>query len=297
MRSAIVTGAAGFSGAVLVEQLRKKNIETYALVRPGSRHNIRLSKEDPGLHVISLDPERYRELPQFVDNACDICFHLMWSGSNNVSEQVANIDYSLDILTAAAQCGCTRFVATGSQAEYGAVPAEQLITEEVSTDPLTAYGAAKVAACRLTYIRAKELGIDWIWGRIFSLIGRFEPRGRMLPDLYCALQKGEEKSLSSCRQNWDYLDVYDSADALIAMAENGNAGEIYNIASGEYRPLRDYTEKLRQLVAPELEIHYGEDPAPFISLQPSVEKLIEHTGWRPKRSFEDSIMDYREQFD
>lgn len=40
---AVVTGAAGFTGAVLVERLRERGIEVYALVRPGSPHNDRLN--------------------------------------------------------------------------------------------------------------------------------------------------------------------------------------------------------------------------------------------------------------
>ena len=116
----------------------------------------------------------------------------------------------------------------------------------------------------------------------------------MFPDLYFSLKEGQPVSLSSCRQNWDYLDVYDVADAIIAIGERGVTGEIYNLAGGAYRPLREYTEELRRLVNSAAEIHYGSDPEPFVSLQPSVEKLKRDTGWRPKRSIEDSVRGYEE---
>ncbi|MCR5487731.1 MAG: NAD(P)-dependent oxidoreductase [Lachnospiraceae bacterium] len=303
---AIVTGAAGFTGAVLTERLRQNGYEVYAVVRPGSVHNNRLKTDDLGLHVIPLEPERYGELPDHViqmgldggddslkeDRGIDVCFHLMWGGGRIMGEQAQNVDYAVAVTEASAVLGVKRIVLTGSQAEYGVVPPDVEEDESLLPDPVTAYGTAKLTAMERTRKRTEELGIEWIWGRIFSLIGKYEPEGRMLPDLYHALREGREMNLSSCAQNWDYLDVYDATDALIALSLRGRPGEIYNIAHGEYRPLKEYTERLREIVAPKGVIHYGKDPEPFISLQPSVHKIREHTGWKPERSFEDSIRDY-----
>ena len=289
---AIITGAAGFTGAILSQQLRKHNIEVYAVVRPQSEHNARLDHNDPGLHLIELQGCEYNKIPDVISIGCDVFYHLMWSGGKGTEGQKENIDIALDAVKAAYSLGCKRIVLTGSQAEYGVVAPDRVEYEDNEANPFTPYGASKVAACHMTRALAKEMGIEWIWGRIFSLIGKYEPRGRMLPDLYYALKEGREMSLSSCRQNWDYLDVYDAADALIALAEKGHAGEIYNIANGNYRVIKEYTEELRNAIATNAVINYGDDPDPFISLQPSVEKIREHTGWKTKRSFLDSIYDY-----
>ncbi len=293
IKRAIVTGAAGFSGAVLTEELRKRNIEVFAVVRPGSGHNVRLDKNDSGLTICELEPERYIELPELAGHGFDVMFHLMWIGERSVEEQMKNIRVSFRCLDAANQCGCRRFVCTGSQAEYGVVPPDKIITEDTPTNPFTAYGAAKAAAFSLTKIRAEETGIDWIWARIFSLIGKYEPEGRMLPDLYHALMNKEKKKLSSCTQNWDYLDVHDAADALIALAEKGINGECYNIARGDFKPLKEYVEELENITGVHGFTEYGEDADPYISLQPSVEKIRKDTGWLAKRSFAESISDYK----
>ena len=42
------------------------------------------------------------------------------------------------------------------------------------------------------------------------------------------------------------------------------------------------------------EIIYGEDSSPFISLQPSVEKIRSETGWSAFRSLEDSVRGWEE---
>ncbi len=292
MRNCIVTGAAGFAGAALTETLLAEGYRVYAVVRPGGSHNERLSGLENCVctecDIASLDklPGLLPEMPGAV------FFHLALRGGKSQEEQDRNIGYAGDALRAAAALGCRRFVCTGSQAEYGVVDRDVLETEELPCSPVTPYGKAKLSACRQTKALASDLGTEWVWGRIFSLIGKYEPPGRMLPDLYRAMKRGEDFHLSSCRQNWDYLDVFDGARAIIALGERGHDGEIYNIARGDFRPLREYTEALREEVALGGEIHYGEDPVPFISLQPSVEKLKDHTGWYPRRSFSDSLRDY-----
>jgi len=288
-----VTGAAGFTGSVLTEILRDNNIEVYAFVRNGSAHNIRLNSQDPGIHCVEADLGNLEKVAVDRGIKCDRLFHLAWAGGSGLSEQKKNVEYTLDALKAAAVMNCKRFVATGSQAEYGVIPATEMQKEERVPAPFTPYGAAKVAACYLSRELSKELGIEWIWGRIFSLIGKNEPAGRMLPDLYNALKENRRFSLSSCRQNWDYLDVYDAADALVALADRGRAGEIYNIANGDYKPLIEYTEMLKDLVNPNGIITYGGDPNPFVSLQPMVDKIRHDTGWQAKRSFEESIKAYK----
>ena len=118
--------------------------------------------------------------------------------------------------------GCERFVATGSQAEYG--PQTDLITEETLPQPIDAYGSAKLATCVLSRQLALDIGIDWIWGRIFSVYGKYEPPGRMLPDLIEALLAGKDYTLSAATQYWDYLHSTDCAEALVALAEWGKVG-------------------------------------------------------------------------
>lgn len=38
---------------------------------------------------------------------------------------------------------------------------------------------------------------------------------------------------------------------------------------------------------------YWDDPSPFVSLQPSVEKIYKDTGLNAKRSFDDSVASYK----
>ena len=288
---AIVTGAAGFAGFSLTERLLNTGYKVYAIVRPNSQHNTRLEKIRGELCVIECDCEDYKNLKDNIKEKCDVFYHLAWFGARDDFEtQFKNITYALDALEVANAVGCKRFVGIGSQAEYGVC--QSIITENTDTNPTNAYGTAKVAAMYLTKCRARQLGIEWIWGRIFSLYGKYEAFGRMLPDTIQKMRSNESVNMSSCEQNWDYLNVTDAARAIIALGERGYDGEVYNIANGDYKELKQFVEFIRTITESKSEVVYGARANPFVSLQPSVAKITEHTGWQPEIGFEDGIRNF-----
>ena len=295
MNKIIITGSAGFLGKNVIESILKKGYFVYAVVRPGSMHNSRVQETDH-LKKVEIDLADIGKLSEYIDDTCDAFLHLAWGGNgrNDFQGQYQNVDYTLKALDAARSLSCKRFICTGSQAEYG--PQAGLTTEGMLPNPDTAYGAAKLAALYLSRERAAQLGIDWIWGRVFSVYGRYEPSGRMLPDLIRALQEGRDFPMTAALQDWDYLYAGDAAEALVALLERGHAGEIYNIANGDIYPLRYFTEQLREYFAPDRELSYGMSSRTAASLRPSVEKLRQDTGWQAKTGFMDGIrMTYRSQ--
>ena len=289
MKKYIVTGAAGFLGCNLTERLmQEEDAHIYAVVRPSSPHNARLAPSER-LTIVPTDLSDYRHLDEMIGTPCDVFFHLAWQGGRyDFAAQYGNIADTIGALEAAARLGCHRFICTGSQAEYG--QQTTLITEETCPHPVCAYGVAKLAACALSRQRAADLGVAWIWGRVFSLYGKYEQEGRMLPALVNSLRLEQTFALSSSgAQNWDYLYAADAANALLALAERGRAGEIYNIAHGGYRPLRDYIEEARRVLVAESAVAYGTADADVFSLQPSVEKIQRDTGWMPVTDFVDGL--------
>lgn len=143
-----------------------------------------------------------------------------------------------------------------------------------------------MAACILTRQRAMDLGIEWIWGRIFSLYGKYEAETRMLPALVKSLRENKDFQMATDgRQNWDYLYVSDGAEALIALLEKGKTGEIYNIAHGNYRMMREFVGLVEKFVGNTACVVYDETNISLYSLQPSSEKLKRDTGWLPQVEF------------
>ena len=280
MKKCIVTGAAGFTGCNLVEGLVAAGYFVYCVVRPNSQHNKRLEKL-ANVKLVYADMADYEYLHEQIAEPCDIFFHLAWQGGRyDFPAQYQNIEDTLWVLEAAKEIGCRRFVCTGSQAEYG--PQADIITEETCPHPIDAYGSAKLAASILTRQRAMDIGMEWVWGRIFSLYGRYEPAGRMLPELVASLKAGKDFYMQSDgEQNWDYLNIADGAQALIALGERGKNGEIYNIANGNYKPLKEFISEIQQQAGTKAQVHYALDKKALFSLQPDVGKITRDTGWKP----------------
>ncbi len=289
MSKAVITGAAGFAGFSVTKELLDRGYEVYAVLRPGSEHNERLNGLTGDLHTLELDQTDFDRIADDIGSPCDLFFHLAWSGGrNDLEAQNSNIENSLKALESAGKLHCRRFIGIGSQAEYGIC--DIIISEDLTPDPINAYGAAKTAAMNLTKSRAEQLDIEWVWGRIFSLYGDYEPSGRMLPDLIDSLISDKDIKLSSCEQYWDYLHVRDAAKAIVLLGEKGHSGEIYNIANGSYRPLKEYVEEAKGLFDYKGKITYGEKADPFISLKPDISKLTEHASWKPEIGFSEGVL-------
>ena len=308
---AIVTGAFGFAGAAVTQKLLDRGYRVYAVGREGSVHNDRF-EESSLLKKVLLNMEDYDRIHEYVDEAdvaaADVIsfYHLSWGGARDDFEaQYRNVEGSLKALDSLKAIGekagaqsaedapgfagkKLRFVGIGSQAEYGVK--SEVITEDLPLEPFTAYGSCKAAAYHLLKSKARIYGIDFVWGRIFSLIGKYEPAGRMLPDLCHKLLEGKDVNLSSCEQFWDYLDVQDAGEAIVLLGERGIDGECYNIANGDYHELSYFVERAAEVLSADRALlHFGGRAEPFVSLRPSVDKLREDTGWCPKISFEESL--------
>ncbi len=303
----VITGAAGFAGCNLTEKLVESGRKVICIERPGSAHNerlekIRLDAEEKRrngnvsygeLIRVPLDMAEYRHISEKIEEMtgirkCDEFYHLSWVGGRDDFEgQMKNIEPALNAVKEAAALRCRRILMIGSQAEYGYQSGmESGVTEDTVPDPFSAYGAAKTAAMYLTKRLAEQLEIEWIWGRIFSLYGKYERKETMIQYVLKSLQNGVSPKLSACTQMWDYLDAGDAADAMMALMTRGHAGEIYNLADGRYRPLREFVEILHERISSETDIRYGDIVGgQIVSLCPSVEKIREHTGWKPKVDF------------
>ena len=58
---------------------------------------------------------------------------------------------------------------------------------------------------------------------------------------------------------------------------------------GGYRPLREFIEAARAVIAPQCDVAYGAADADVFSLQPSVEKIRRDTEWQPVTDFVDGL--------
>ncbi|MCR4585284.1 MAG: NAD(P)-dependent oxidoreductase [Lachnospiraceae bacterium] len=291
----VITGATSFIGLALIRQILKEGGEALALIRPSSSRKKLIDKaavliecplgsmsHDSGLMEAAAD--------------CDIFIHLGWSADfenarYNPEGQKQNIAYELDAVETALRLKAKRFLAPGSQAEVGVV--DEPINEFTKENPLNAYAEAKCEAHRAAFDLASSEGLPFYWPRILSGYGPHDREKTLISSCIRAVKEKNVIDLSGCEQIWDYVHVYDLANALLSVARYGRENTPYPIASGEGHIMRGYIETIARL---------GDHPAllegigrrPYAAKEPmylvgDISGLKKDTGYSPAVSFEDGI--------
>lgn len=292
--NAIITGATGFIGSALVRNLLESGSRVAVIIREDSPNLWRLG-DNNNLTVVNGELSNMKEWPKALSGfRADVFYHLAWDGVGNTSRnetaQAANIEPALATMQIAKMLGCTRWIGTGSQAEYG--PLNKPISEKEPTEPSTLYGAAKLSTCLLSQIFGKQIGIGTAWGRIFSTYGPEDNPGWMLVDLIKKILRGQRPMLTMGEQIWDYLYVDDAAEALRYLGNTPNASGIYNIGSGRSQTIRSIVEMVRDMIDPDFPLVFGEiqyRPDQVMHLEASIDKIHKETGWYPKTELETGL--------
>ncbi|WP_010494527.1 NAD-dependent epimerase/dehydratase family protein [Paenibacillus elgii] len=294
--TAFITGATGFIGSVLCRKIVAENGIVYALVRENSKNIDRLPV-DKNLKVIygDLDDFGYiREQLSQIETNINVFYHLGWKGVGNKDRndpvQSQNIESTIQSLLLAHSLGCSKWVGTGSQAEYG--PINSKISEEHLTKPTTFYGASKLSACILSQVLGHQLNMSTVWARIFSTYGPGDNSGWMLIDLINTLLDKQKPKLTLGEQLWDYLYVDDAANALYKLGTAVNSQGVYNLGSGNATKLKKIIEITRDLIDPALPLGFGEIPYRIdqvMHLEADVSKLIRDTGWQAEIDLETGL--------
>ena len=220
--------------------------------------------------------------------------HCAWAGVARQARfsqaQLANVDMTCRLVEEAAQAGVAKFVGIGSQAEYGRL--DRRIGERDPTQPETLYGAAKLAACHLARQLAAQSGMDYAWLRLFASYGPGDNEAWLIPSVIAELSAGRRPRVSLGTQKWDYLHVKDVARGILAACVTPAATGLFNLASGRPVAIRDVVERLRDLLAPGMDLVFGEIPFgkdQIMHLEGDNTRLRELTGWRPEISLEDGL--------
>ena len=293
----VITGATGFIGTALCEEMLHNGHEVVAVIRPESKRKEKLhfpEGERGRLEIAETGLDGLSVLADQVGKA-DIFYHLAWNGSAGAARedfaiQHTNIGYMADAIRAAVKCGCKKFVGAGSQAEYGVVHGVAKEDETVP-HPFMMYGAAKLAAYQMGQVLAEQLGIKLVWPRIYSVYGVGENPGTLVNYVMETLQKGEVPELSPCENMWNFMYITDCARALRMLGENEEAEGIYHVASEDTRMLKGFVEEIRDVVAPGSELRFGAkstNPERTFWLEPDV-KRIGCLGFSCKIKFEQGI--------
>ncbi len=281
--TSLVTGANGFIGSWMVDYLKSRGDEVVAANRGNCdvtdaaqiRNLLAAHKPDEVYHFAA------QSLPgRSWDNSAETC-RVNITGTLNVLDAVRH------------ECPAAAVVVACSSSEYAA--SNDPIPESGAMNPLSPYAVSKLAADHAARLYAERYGLRIIRARPFFLIG---PRktGDVSSDIarrIVAIEQGHQRALPVGRTDVvrDFLDVRDGVKAFAAIAEKGELGAAYNIASGQGTSICD----LVSLFCSKARVPVSIQPDPSL-MRPLDEakkvgaiRAIVALGWRPEISLESSV--------
>lgn len=289
----IVTGATSFIAKKYIQMASQLNWEIIAVVR----HNSPKAKEFHLMHnvkILELDMTEYGIIGGLVGKS-DCLIHFAWSGvrgneRNDKELQERNYYSTMSLIEGVARAGTDRIITIGSQAEYGIINVP--IDENCACNPNTEYGKYKYKVFTEVSEMCKNAGIRYKEPRIFSLYGPGDFSKTLVMSCIDSMEKDLPCQMTLCEQGWDFLYIDDAVDALIKLTAMDCQDGAYNIASGDYRKLKDYVLEMKTVLGSSSELDFGAVPygeTGVISIHPVIKKIEEQTGWRATTSFADGI--------
>ncbi len=283
---AVVTGAAGFVGTVLVDHLRRSGDEVLGLDR-GADITDYASIRDA---IAAYAPEAVYHLAA-VTHVGD-----SWSTPGLVLR--VNAEGTLNVLRASTEAGVGRVLVVGSAEEYGKVgPDEGPLTEDAPLRPVTPYGASKVAAEYLALQAHLGDGLGAIRVRSFNHTGAGQSARFVIPALAQRIARAEragqhEIPVGSLEPVRDFTDVADVVAAYRLVLTRGEPGEVYNVCSGIGRSVAEVASVLLSLARHPIELV----PDPALIRPVEVPRLVgdntkihKATGWTPQIPLADGL--------
>jgi len=311
-KKVLVTGADGFIGSHLVEKLLEEGCRLRAFVYYNSFNTWGWLDALPKYKLSQIeifsgdirDPNGVRTAMQGVD----IVFHLAaliaipFSYHSPDSYIDTNVKGTLNVIQAARDLNIERVLVTSTSEVYGTaqyVP----IDEKHPRQPQSPYSASKIGADCIAESFYRSFNTPITVVRPFNTFGPRQSARAVIPTIIIQLLNGiTEIKLGDTTPTRDMLFVKDTVDGFLSIAKcDGLIGHDCNIANNCEISIRDLAEKIISQVNPlakivEDKIRLRPEKSEVFRLYGSNGKLIEFTGWKPKYTLEEGLLQTIEWF-
>jgi NAD dependent epimerase/dehydratase len=304
-KKVLVTGADGFIGSHLVEELIRRGNKVRAFVYYNSFNSWgwldTFSKQT--LAKIEIFSGDIRD-PNGVMEACrgvEVVYHLAaligipFSYHSPDSYVDTNIKGTLNVLQAGRQHKLKKIIHTSTSEIYGTaqyVP----IDEKHPVNPQSPYAATKSGAdeLALTFYRSFNLPVSIL--RPFNTFGPRQSARAVIPTIITQALSGEKViKLGNTSAKRDFNYVSNTVDGFISIAESSNTnGEIFNVGSGREVTVEEVAQMIREITGKNFKIQLERArlrprKSEVERLQCDASKLQECCAWNPKVDLEKGL--------
>lgn len=278
MTSALVTGATGFVGRHLVQELRDAGWRVHTTSRSGP------ADLTGDLLTVPLPRTSY-----------DVVFHLAGFSSPQASVDHAGAAFDQNTATTARLARglrAGRFILASSCQVYG--PRNDPATESSPALPRTPYAASKLCGEALALSSARDVVVL----RPYNHTGPGQSTDFLCPGIARQIALAEtgrtpaEIRVRALAPRRDFFDVRDMARAYRLAAERGVRGEVYNVATGRPVSIGEVARRLVSLARIPLRIVGEPGVADLVSGLSS--KFRKATGWAPSIPLAKTLSDLLE---
>lgn len=271
MRSALVTGGAGFIGSHLVDRLLAEGWQVTVVDNfdpfydPAiKRRNIAPHREYKNYKLIETDICDIATLRERLKGEYDVIVHLAAKAGvrpsikDPVGYQEVNVRGTQNLLELAREWGIKQFVFASSSSVYGINPNVPWREDDCVLMPISLYAATKVAGELLGHVYSHLYGIRFIALRFFTVYG---PRQR--PDLVIhkfarLMLQGEPIPVygdGSSRRDYTYIDdIIQGVRA--AMDYTATPYEVINLGNNRTVSLMEMIHALEEVLSVKAKLEF-----------------------------------------
>lgn len=254
-RLVLVTGAGGFIGSHLVEQLVGDGARVRALVRytsNGSRGWLERSAAAANVEFIAADICDRGALANAMKGV-DTVFHLAaligipYSYHAPDSYVRTNVEGTANVLRTALDAGVRRVVHTSTSEVYGT--ARQVpIREDHPLQTQSPYSATKAGADLLAWSFHRSFGLPVTTVRPFNTYGPRQSARAVIPTIITQALSGNTIKLGHTTPTRDFTFVADTVSGFLALAASDAAvGQVVNLGTGSEISIADLAKRICKL--------------------------------------------------
>lgn len=290
MKIAVVTGAGGFIGHRLTDELSRE-YKVYAIVY-NRQEMERLPASENILPVIG-DLNDWEALTEKLHtDHVDLFFHLAWGGISSaaykdIGVQRDNIAMSVSAAMLARAVGCRKFVFAGTNQEYLVSPSA--VGGTVCS--ASVYGICKKSARELCQVLLRDV-MCFNATAFTNVFGPGDFSKRTVNLFISKLLRGESLDLIEGNNEYDWTFIDDAVAGLVAVGERGKNGKQYYIGARRPPTFRQILTEVRDILCPDAQLRFGKykDNTYTDYSRFDLDALYHDTGFECKSDFRESIL-------
>ena len=293
MTKVLVTGSSGQLGSFACELLLKSNDVVGLDIRPQPHEQL---KEISTLGDITK-PTDVRKAVRGVDAVihCAAQVSVEKSTQDPISDSKTNVLGTVNLLHESAHAGVKRFIYVSSAAVFGP-PKHIPIDEDHPTQPMSNYGASKLAGEKYTLAYARTSAMEVVSVRPFNFYStRADPESPysgVITKFVSRLKAGRPPVIEGDgKQTRDFIHARDVVEMLVlVLNKKGVNGEVFNCGSGVSTSILELANRAIAVsghrLKPEFTSPRVGDIRDSLSDNAKAWKLL---GFRPKISLDDGL--------